>query len=178
MWKIGSTYQNIDHWELAEVHKIWLRSMKILSQLWFHRTYQVLLLIKKFIWWVWPKLFGYFLQKCNKCSFWKCAFFLFLPTNHACILCSFRWIDRWLKTKYETPNVSWSFLLWSQFEKIRRNFSWHLVFRIWFLVTGRSNEKNKKCKHDLVEEKERRHIFKWSFRVMTNSSSSHYYLLR
>ena len=62
-------------------------------------------------------------------------------------ICSFHCISHWLKTKYETPNVI-------QEEKrqpgifpfkivtITKNVSWHLVIRVWFLVTGWCNEKN------------------------------------
>ena len=32
-----------------------------------------------------------------------------------------------------------------QFETTTKNFDWHLVLSIWFLVIGRSNEKNIKC---------------------------------
>jgi len=58
-------------------------------------------------------------------------------------------------TKYQTPNVRQIFLFLLQFKKrkgnqasfsdamITKNFSWHLLFRIWFLVTSWSNEKNK-----------------------------------
>ena len=58
-------------------------------------------------------------------------------------------------TKYQTPNVRQFFLFLLQFKKrkgntasfsdamITKNFSWHFLFSIWFLVTGWSNEKNK-----------------------------------
>ena len=58
---------------------------------------------------------------------------------------------------YWTPNFSQNFLLMFQFKKADKrqgfpltfltettikNICWHLVFSIWFLVTGLSNEKN------------------------------------
>ena len=56
-------------------------------------------------------------------------------------ICSFHWISRWLKTKYLTPDVSWTFLMSFQFEKPgytllflnlnnKKNFSWYLVFSL------------------------------------------------
>ena len=40
-----------------------------------------------------------------------------------------------------TASIIFSF----QFETTTKNFDWHLVLSIWFLVIGRSNEKNIKC---------------------------------
>ena len=72
-------------------------------------------------------------------------------------ICFFRCISPCLKTWYRTPNVSQSLLLLAQFEKrtgylgclfsfqiakTTKDFGWHLVLCICFLVTGWCNERN------------------------------------
>ena len=72
--------------------------------------------------------------------------------NYLEIKWSFHWVGWWLKTKCQPK---WFFdvsirkekglgcLLLFSIWNHNKNFGWHLVFSIWFLVTGLSNEKNK-----------------------------------
>jgi len=79
---------------------------------------------------------------------------LFKKWKFKWIWCYFLCISCWLKTKHQTPNVSWHSLIVSQFDKrqsvlflssivtITKNVRWQLVICAWFPVTGWCNEKN------------------------------------
>ena len=100
-------------WHMSTCYQIILRIFfhKISQNILVIQEFQIILVCSSYLWpWM---------------TIWKCAFFLFLLPNHACIFCSFRWIDHWLKTTYETLNVSWSFFLWFFFQKEKspRTFS-------------------------------------------------------
>ena len=109
-------------WHMSTCYQIILRIFfhKISQNILVIQEFQIILVCSSYLWpWM---------------TIWKCAFFLFLLPNNACIFCSFRWIDHWLKTTYETLNVSWSFFLWFFFQKEKRPGSAVLLS---FLIVAR-----------------------------------------